>query len=89
VIPEQSSSLLMEMVAFLNGGMRMSQRPRSSRPAFPPAAARSRCSLPPRPCRPECGVVDEHRSVDHEPKGQIRPRSLTTLGFIPRSLQFG
>jgi hypothetical protein len=34
----------------------------------------------------ECGVLDEHRPVDHEPNGQIRPPSLTALGFIPRSL---
>jgi hypothetical protein len=34
VIPEQFSSSR-ETLAFLNGGMRMSQRPRLSRPAFP------------------------------------------------------
>jgi hypothetical protein len=44
MITEQSSSLLLETVAFLNDGMRMSQHARSSRPAFPPAEGRSRCS---------------------------------------------
>lgn len=36
--------------------------------------------LPPlRPCPSDRGVLDEHRSVDHEPKGQIRPQSLAGL----------
>jgi hypothetical protein len=59
----------METIAFLNDGMRMSQHPRSSRPAFPPAEAHSRHSPPPRPCHPDCGVPDEYRQVDHEPQG--------------------
>jgi hypothetical protein len=37
----------------------------------------------------DCGVPDEHRPVDHEPKGQIRSPGLTNIGFIPPSLQFG
>lgn len=64
---EQSSSLLMETVAFLNDGMRMSQRPRSSRPVFPGGGPPS--LLPAAEAVPfDCGVPDEHRPVDHEPK---------------------
>jgi hypothetical protein len=66
VIPEQSSSLLMETVAFLNGGMRMSQRPRSSRPAFPPSGG-------PQPVLPAAEAMSSGvRRLGRAPAGRSR-----------------